>query len=453
MWDAIYRYIISSFAIDRLDTPQGILTCVFSCISTFFAILLAYRFVYLLVGTFGKARTYKEAKKDKKYAFVIPARNEEKVIGNLIRSIRGQDYPQELITIYVIADNCDENDKTATIARELGCRVYERHDPSKQRKGYGLEFLFEQIRRDCGIESVDAYLLHDADNILSKDYLSKMNDAFSAGNDFCIGYLASKNFGENPISAAHSIDLLRCAVSCDRARNIFGVGTRAKGTGNLIKSSILKDGWHYLTLGEDSELSMDYIAKDGKITYVEEAVYYDEQPRNLCISFRQRMRWTKAGYQVFLKYGWRIARSNLRKPKWEKYDIWFDLFPYGLFMFLLGLTYNLASLGLLVGQAGSYSAKTFYLYLINSVASLVIQGWFTGILVCIRERKHIYCSKAKLIPYIFLWGFFDLFSIPISILCLFVRVKWKKIPHADPRTMEDFEKEKAKRLENQKRGK
>ena len=49
---------------------------------------------------------------------LIAARNEEAVIGQLIDSVKAQDYPQELIDVFVVADNC--TDGTARIAREKG---------------------------------------------------------------------------------------------------------------------------------------------------------------------------------------------------------------------------------------------------------------------------------------------------------------------------------------------
>ena len=55
---------------------------------------------------------------------MVAARNEEKVIGNLLDSIAKQDYPKELITTFVVADNC--TDKTAKIARKFGAVCYER---------------------------------------------------------------------------------------------------------------------------------------------------------------------------------------------------------------------------------------------------------------------------------------------------------------------------------------
>ena len=49
--------------------------------------------------------------KNKKHKFmaIIPAHNEEKVIVNLIESLKNQDYDKNLYDIYVIADNCTDN--------------------------------------------------------------------------------------------------------------------------------------------------------------------------------------------------------------------------------------------------------------------------------------------------------------------------------------------------------
>ena len=59
--------------------------------------------------------------KQNRFMAIIPAHNEESVIGNLIESLKKQDYPKELYDIYVIAENC--TDKTAQIAKDLGAIV------------------------------------------------------------------------------------------------------------------------------------------------------------------------------------------------------------------------------------------------------------------------------------------------------------------------------------------
>ena len=70
---------------------------------------------------------------------IIPAHNEEIVVGNLIASLQKQNYPKDLYDIYVIADNCTDN--TAEVARKAGAIVYERFDEEHKTKGYALDWF------------------------------------------------------------------------------------------------------------------------------------------------------------------------------------------------------------------------------------------------------------------------------------------------------------------------
>ena len=81
------------------------------------SIFTIHNAVYIIVGFFF-TRKFQPAEKNHKYAILIAARNEEAVIGNLLKSISRQDYPKELITTFVVADNCTDN--TAKIARNKG---------------------------------------------------------------------------------------------------------------------------------------------------------------------------------------------------------------------------------------------------------------------------------------------------------------------------------------------
>ena len=109
-------------------------------LSVFITVAFAYQGVFMLIGFLQRrrARLYDapQAKELRRYAAVISARNEEAVIGELIASLREQDYPQELLDIYVVADNC--TDKTASCARLAGATVYERFNTEQVGKGYGL---------------------------------------------------------------------------------------------------------------------------------------------------------------------------------------------------------------------------------------------------------------------------------------------------------------------------
>ena len=196
------------------------------------------------------------------------------MLGNLIDSIRAQDYPSHLVTIFVAADHC--TDRTAQIAREKGAVCYERFDTEHRTKGYALQFLVEQIRRDYGVESFEGYFLFDADNLLKEDYISRMNESFDAGEKIITSYRNTKNFDDNWISASYGIHWLRTIRNEHRARSVFRLATRIQGTGFLFANEIIRDGWNYTSLTEDRALSADAVVQGYRISYNNAAEFFDE---------------------------------------------------------------------------------------------------------------------------------------------------------------------------------
>ena len=104
----------------------------------------------------------------KTFALVVPAHNEENVIGHMVESLRLLDYPNHLYDIFVIADNCTDN--TAQAAAEAGARVYQRFDNEKRGKGFALIGYLKIYEMP---ESYDAVCVFDADNLVSPNSCSK----------------------------------------------------------------------------------------------------------------------------------------------------------------------------------------------------------------------------------------------------------------------------------------
>ena len=104
---------------------------IYKIIGIILSIMVFHKAFYFVIGMFF-TRKFKPAKKQHKYGILIAARNEKAVIGNLIDSINKQDYPKDLYTIFVVADNCTDN--TAKIAKEEGAIVYERFDEAHKTK-------------------------------------------------------------------------------------------------------------------------------------------------------------------------------------------------------------------------------------------------------------------------------------------------------------------------------
>ena len=89
--------------------------------------MTGYQFVLTLFGFLNFVRSLRERKevegKSIRYptcTILIPAHNEEKVIGPALEAMLRLDYPAELFTVFVIADNCTRG---AVPRRTIGRRV------------------------------------------------------------------------------------------------------------------------------------------------------------------------------------------------------------------------------------------------------------------------------------------------------------------------------------------
>ena len=279
---------------------------IYNIIGAVLSAMLFYKTFYWLVGLFF-TRKFKPAKNKHKYAILIAARNEKAVIGNLLDSIKKQDYPQELLTTFVVADNCTDN--TAEIARNCGAICYERFDNEHKTKGFALQYLLEKIEEDYGRMSFEGYFIFDADNLLKKDYISRMNDAFDSGEKIITSYRNTKNFDENWVASTYALHWIRSIRCNHRARSVLRLATNIQGTGFLFTNEIVKNGWHYTSLTEDRALTADAVAQGYRISYQDEAMFYDEQPTSYNQYKTQRVRWIKGYFEARKKYIGKIIDS------------------------------------------------------------------------------------------------------------------------------------------------
>lgn len=433
VWDYIVKTWNSTFNFS--DVPS-IYRSVTNIILYVFGFFLLYRSLYVILGFFGKAPKYKTAEMNKTYAVVIAARNEEKVIGNLIESIHKQTYDASKVTIFVVADNC--TDHTAEVCRNFGAIVYERQDQQHVSKGFALEFLFEHIEKDFGICSFDYYLVFDADNLLKNDFIEKINDAFATGFDLVTSFRNIKNFDTNVISSGYGIHFYRNTLCSHRPRAILGSSTHITGTGYGIKSEHLKEGWHYTNLTEDLEIATISVAKNLRIGYCEEAEIYDEQPTDIKTAWKQRLRWRRGGLINFKNNSFKLVKNFFKRGKWSSYDIFWQNFPYDLVSFLLAFAVQMVVMIYSLVTTGTYDILILLKYLGGFLLGGYVSALGVGILVVIKERKRIKCNFFKMLFYLLMWPWFDIISVALVICAIFKRVKWTPIIHNDAKKIEDM---------------
>ena len=242
----------------------------------FFTLAYFYQFVYLIrVAARGMVKL-PPAKKLHRYAFFISAHNEEPVIGNLVRSILAQDYPRELMDVFVVCDACTDN--THEEAERAGAIVWDRNDLARRGKSWAMDYGFDRILNEYG-DKYEGFFVFDADNLVSPNYTRIMNDAFDAGYLVCTSYRNSKNFDSSWISAANALWFMREAKFLNNARMMVGTSCAISGSGWLVSGKIIKGmhGWDFHTLTEDIQFSTFCCANNIQIGYAP-AEFFDEQP-------------------------------------------------------------------------------------------------------------------------------------------------------------------------------
>ena len=345
-------------------------------IATVFFVCYSYQFAYILVPYLKKEKPHKPAELHR-YAVLISARNEELVIGNLLDSISAQDYPSRLVRVFVIADNC--TDKTAKVARAHGAIVYERFNDKLVGKGYALEYLLDRIGEEYG-DVFDAYMVFDADNLLSEDYISRMNETFSDGYRIITSYRNSKNYGDNWISAGYALWFLREAKYLNNARYLLGTSCAVSGTGFMFSREILKScgGWPFHLLVEDIEFTIHNVVSGEKVGYCPRAVLYDEQPTKFSQSWKQRMRWARGYIQILRKYGGRLLHGIFAKRSFSCFDMTMNIAPAVILSFL-GIIINVgaAVYSVLNGGGTDVLLQSFGQLILNTCLMMFIIGAIT----------------------------------------------------------------------------
>lgn len=288
-------------------------------LQVFLFLITLYEMSIALYG-FRPYKTLAPCKPGKRFAIVIPAHNEERVIGQLIQNLKSLSYPQHLYEIFVVCDNC--NDRTATIARSAGAQVMERWDRSHRGKGYALAWTFRRLL-EAQPQRWDAFVILDADNLVSPNFLERMNTYLQNGHLLLQACLDVKNPDDSWISRCYAL----CYWSTNRiyqlARYNLGWSCVLGGTGICVDARLIQSiGWQAMSLTEDLEFTLQcLLRKNVRATWVHDAKIYDEKPMTLRQSSRQRIRWMQGHASCLFRYFRTLFHQGMESKHWTKLDM------------------------------------------------------------------------------------------------------------------------------------
>ncbi len=396
----------------------------------FFTFAYLYQAIFMIRALVQGTVRLPEAKRLHSYAFVIAAHNEEAVIGNLVESIFAQDYPRELMDVFVVCDAC--TDDTHAVAEAAGATVWDRNDLARRGKSWALDYAFDRILNDYD-GAYEAFVVMDADNLVAPDYLSVMNRAFDAGYLVCTGYRNSKNFDSSWISSAYAIWFIREAKFLNNARMMSGTSCAISGSGWMVSERIVRGmhGWDFHTLTEDIQFSTFCCANNVQIGYAP-AEFFDEQPITLKASWTQRMRWTKGFYQVFFSYGRDLAKG-ITRGQFASYDMLMTIAP-GMILTLLSFSVNATYLVIGSLSHGFFATQAELDMctgsLIMTFVSLYVTFFLLALITTVSERSHIHAKKRwRVVTNLFTFPIFMMTYIPITVAALFKKVEWIPTKH------------------------
>lgn len=359
-----------------------------------FGLLLGYQLLLsLLALKTNKISNYK-TEKNRKFAIVLPAHDEAKILSKTLYSLFGLVYHKNLYDVIVVADNC--NDKTAQIARDMGAIVLERDEPEKRGKGYALRWGFEKILK--GDEEYDAVIVFDSDSLVSGNYLDVMNYYLDNGSKVI---QSSDLVLPQPgvwSSETTRIGFLLYNLVKPLGRKTLGFSMGLRGNGMCFKTEVLRDiPWQALSLTEDVEYGLLLQLEGLKIDFTPEAVVWAQMPNNPENAESQRKRWEIGRYPIIKKYAPQLLKAAFKKRSLSYIDSFINLITPPLVNTLLIVTL-ISTLNFLAWAIGWLPIMYFWLWV--SVAVMGAMHLFIGLYAANADRE-VYKSLIYIPVYVF----------------------------------------------------
>lgn len=275
---------------------------------SYFGYVSLYSFILSLAGLFYKNIKAPEANTLRKVAVLIPAYKEDQVIPGVAAQALEQNYPSDFFDVVVIADSLKPS--TLEKLRALPIKVVE-VSFEKSTKVKALNRAMQVIGDDY-----DCALILDADNIMERDFLRKMNNLFDLGHSAIQGRRDPKN--ENTSIAL--LDGLSETINnfIYRQGNVsLGLSASLNGSGMIFDYAIYKEIMSSMDSigGFDRELELRLLNRDIKVYFAKDIIVYDEKVASQEVFERQRKRWISSHFFYLRKYffeGWtQLFKGNM----------------------------------------------------------------------------------------------------------------------------------------------
>ena len=364
-------------------------------------------------------------------SILIPACDEERVIGQLLQRMTELTYPHQKLQVITVDDASSDN--TGQIADEFSKRhpFIEVLHRDKKTGGKGKAAAMNAgLKRATG----EIVLCFDADYYPQRDIVEKLVKEFA---DPAAGSVQGRpvvlNESQNVVTRLVTLERIGGFRVDQEARDNLGLIPQFGGTVGGFRRSLVEKlgGFDESMLTEDTDLTFQVYLEGLKVRYVGDAECYEEAVANWRAYWRQRHRWARGHMQVCFKHTPRVLRSKKLNMK-EKIDGVLLLHVY--FMPVLTLVAFLAGVTLIISQSSPF---TNMLWLLVPVSFYSLVGNFApffeiGIGAYLDGRTRI----QWLIPLLLFANLYNILICTKAFLDLFAakilrksHVDWEKTHH------------------------
>jgi hypothetical protein len=238
----------------------------------------------LLPGSAG-AKT-KQAERDSlALAIVVPAHNEELLVGRAVGSLLAASAGSNA-KVFVVAHNC--SDATARRAGEAGAEALVYNDADARGKGFALRYGFTHALA----AGADAVMVVDADSTVSPNAVSAVLAAFAAGARVAQCRYEMVSSTDRPNTRLAALAFRGFNVIRPRGRERLGLSAGILGNGFAIVRPVLEAiPYEAFSVVEDLEYHLHLVMAGERVRYLEEAVISADFPESRAGEAVQRSRW------------------------------------------------------------------------------------------------------------------------------------------------------------------
>lgn len=283
-----YKMVLFNLA----NVKEGITVLLISVIS----ILILRILILGILGLIHKKRARHPVEQSTPFvSVIIPAYNEENVIGKTIESILKSNYPN--LEVIVIDDGSKDQTSLA---------VSRKYDANKKVSLFQKKNGGKALAINLGIRKAkgDIFVAIDADTTVSPDSIAALTRHFADENIAAVSGNVRVGNKKNLLTSWQHIEYVTGFNLEKRAFATLKCVPVVPGAFGAWRKQVVEELGYFTddTLAEDTDMTLKVIRQGYKVVVDEKSYAYTEAPETIRDFLKQRFRWTYGTLQCFWKH-------------------------------------------------------------------------------------------------------------------------------------------------------